>query len=104
MMLWAAALVTALLIPLFLFNFLLFNQGYYHKEFRALGVYEKEPEADSLTNEILQFLKHDQAMSNPKLTDPEKSHLEDVRKILNAMNMLMFALGVVLIVLFYFTV
>lgn len=98
----ALVLISALLIPLFLFNALLYDKLFYSQEFSRLGVYEKQAEADAIAKEILSFLKGKVNLTTNLLTEEEKSHLSDVKAIFTALRWTMYALAGLLLVVFYF--
>lgn len=79
-----------------------FNESYYEYQFEKNGVYEKVSEADLVVDNLLGFFKGGKLSY---FTDNEKSHLEDVRVLLNKSFLVLYYVTIIfvasLIGLFY---
>ncbi len=98
--LWAASLVSSIIILMLIFNYLAYNPAYYDAQFKKLGIYDREPEADKIANEIIQFFKGKDLVTS-KLTLNEKNHLADVKKVFGSMRIVLYTLTVSLLFIFF---
>lgn len=95
---------------LYLLNFkiLLFNENYYKKEFQKHNVYEnlKEHDIESINKDVLDYFNNkDETIKNDFFNEKEKSHLSDVKKLINDIFYLFKLLilnFVVLLIILYF--
>ncbi|MFH1591761.1 MAG: DUF1461 domain-containing protein [Candidatus Woesearchaeota archaeon] len=85
------------------FRFLVFNFGFYEKEFDKYGVYEKIPENVALENtkELLGFLKGGGELETDFFNEKEKLHLGDVRGLIKGALFLFYVSLVLLILMIY---
>jgi integral membrane protein (TIGR01906 family) len=77
-----------LLIILASARILIFNEGYYHAQFVKHHVYEKMPDASNILHETVLYFKGKQALDVPEFTQNEKSHMHDVKILINKLLIL----------------
>ncbi len=99
--LWLASFITAIIIPILVFNSLVFNLEYYKEQFKILDIYSIEPEADNISAEILNFFNSNSELITNKLTSAEKSHLADVKQVFSNLKTVMYFLIGLLLFLFF---
>jgi|GEM_PF-485886 len=89
-------------------NFMIFNKDFYHKEYIKNGSYTnllqdkgiQKATVDNITDNILKFFR-----SNTELqyfTSAEKSHMNDVKKLINLMQYIYYAAALLTIALFFY--
>lgn len=85
-----------LILPFLLFlsalKFTAFDSSFYQEKFLEYGVYKEVPQADSLHQSVISFLKGASNGLPPDFNEREKQHLNDVRKALNASIISLYAL------------
>lgn len=82
-----------------------FDLPYYQQEFSKLGVYEKVPDADVITNNLLSFFSGSVAVQSGIFSQREIAHLYDVKALIGTFQLVLYALLfaqiLLLILLFY---
>jgi len=99
--LWLVSFITAIIIPIFIFNSLAFDINYYRAQFLKLDIYSKEPEADKIAKEIINFFNRKSELSTEKLTFAEKSHLADVKRVFDNLRIIIYLLIGLLLFIFF---
>ncbi|MBD3259258.1 DUF1461 domain-containing protein [Candidatus Woesearchaeota archaeon] len=86
-------IILALLIIMLPYKMFLFNESYYHSQFRKLDVYSSvgEGKAKETLNEIFSFLKEKQDKIE-NFNKNELSHMRDVRNLLYKLDILFYVL------------
>ncbi|MEK6834739.1 MAG: TIGR01906 family membrane protein [Nanoarchaeota archaeon] len=87
-----------LLIVTLNFKLLALNFNYYQKEFSKLNVYDKIPEADKFSLNLINYYKDKEELSN-FFNEKEKLHLNDIKELIRKGNLL-FYLSLILVILF----
>lgn len=93
-------LVISLVLSLYLASadYLIFNSGFYKKEFSKNNVYEKINNADDISKSLIGFFRDENKL--PDVFDAkEKSHLEDVKDLIKNIQTLFVFLSLVNIIL-----
>jgi len=78
------------------FRLILYGTGYYQEQFVKNGVYIETPNADSLLDNLLGFLKSKNELG-PEYNDRESSHMNDVRFLMTALLLLFYTFVILLI-------
>ncbi|MBI2142386.1 DUF1461 domain-containing protein [Candidatus Woesearchaeota archaeon] len=90
-----AVLAAAQLIFLANFMLLLFNEGYYNREFEKLGTYELFPDADELNKGLLDYYKGEKnSIDGSVFNEREKAHLADVKSVIKKAESYMLSLAI----------
>ncbi len=86
-----------LLIPIIIlttnFSLLAFNQNYYEKQYIKNNVYSQIPkeEIDQATKQLIDYLRNGREIQGDYFNEKEKQHLKDVREIIYALMLIMYA-------------
>ncbi len=85
-----------LMIPFLLFlsilNFYAFDSTFYNEKFSEYKVYQAVPDAVSLHEKVIGFIKGKPGELPDEFNDREKQHLQDVRKIAHEATILLYTL------------
>lgn len=85
-------LILPFLIFLFTLDFYGFDHSFYQKKFLEYNVYGSVPEADSLHEEVINFIKGKSYVLPDKFNARESLHLQDIRSMAGALEMLLLIL------------
>lgn len=98
-----AKILLILAMPFLLFllavNLLIFDEGFYQEKLTKYGVTEKIPNAFSLHEEVINFLKGRSDELPDVFNDREKSHFFNVRDVVKASTIIFYALIAMFILL-----
>ncbi|MBI2575247.1 DUF1461 domain-containing protein [Candidatus Woesearchaeota archaeon] len=90
-----AVLAATQLIVLANFMLLLFNEGYYHREFSKLGAYEQLDDADAINRGILEYYNgKKERVESDLFNEREKAHLADVKSVVKKAESYMLSLAI----------
>ena len=97
--------IVLILIIIILLNFrlLIFNTGYYHKEFNKHLIYSKfesKNELENNLNNLFNYFKNKEELNNDFFNEKERLHLIDVKKLINKLIFVLY-LGSILLILFF---
>ncbi len=109
---WILVFLIIVNIPfiLYLSNFkiLLYDENYYKKEFQKHNVYENlnNYDVDGINNDVLDYFKNkDEIIKNDFFNEKEKSHMSDVKNLINDVfylfNLLILNFIILLIILYF---
>ena len=94
-----------LIIILLGFRIIVYNQSFYEKEFQKNNVYETFPEqtVDIEVGNLFNYLINDKKLDTTFFNEKEKSHLKDVKDMIDsAINLLLILILLFFILLIYF--
>ena len=99
------ALIVPLIICLYNFNSVVFDDNFYKKEFLKYDVYETlgDYDIESINNDVLDYLAHgksDELIENDFFNEREKKHLLDVKTIIQE-TLMMYYFSITLFILFF---
>ena len=101
---YSILIILVLIIPFlfYLFNFrmLVFNEGYYQSEFRKHGVYSEIEDADEINSGVLSDFKGGKLLPD-FFTNEEKSHLEDVKNLIQKSLLFFYSLIIIFLILIF---
>ncbi|MDP7180224.1 MAG: DUF1461 domain-containing protein [Candidatus Woesearchaeota archaeon] len=81
---WTLILFISSLILLTNFKLVLFNEDFYQQEFTKLNIYNKFENADEINKDLLNYFKNkENLIQNDFFNEKEKSHLADVKRLIN---------------------
>src|SRR3989338_8434781 len=82
------------------FRLLLYDPSFYHDEFQKVLSYERQPDAEKLLGNLLQFIKGREALSSD-FNEREESHMHDVRAVIRGFLYVMYAMLILYIILLW---
>ena len=82
------------------FRLLLYDPSFYHDEFQKVLSYERQPDAEKLLGNLLQFIKGREALSSD-FNEREVSHMHDVRAVIRGFLYVMYAMLILYIILLW---
>ncbi len=90
---------------IFLANFraLVFNQGYYEKNFEKTGTYSRIPDANSAASDLIDYFQGKNRVSMI-FDERESSHLEDVKSLIQKTNTYLYLLIFSLLIILFASV
>ena len=94
------AVILAFLLFFLNFRLVLFNEGFYKKEFEKFDIYEEIPDADQINSDVLSYFRSsDNLIKNDFFNENEKMHLFDVRLVIRNVLFLFYSLLAIFLVL-----
>jgi len=98
-----AKFLLVLALPFLLFlavlNFIGFDNSFYQKEFSDYGVLKSIPQADSLHEKVIDFIKGRISQPPNEFDEKEKQHLFDVRNVISASTKLLYIFIILFVLL-----
>lgn len=92
-----------LLIITLNFKLLALNQNFYQKEFNKLNIYNKIPDADKNTLNLINYIK-DREPLNSFFNEKEKLHMKDVKDLIQEIFLLFYILLILTILLLIYLI
>jgi integral membrane protein (TIGR01906 family) len=88
-----ASVLIVLIIYLGAFRLYAFNEGFYAYEFRRHNVHERSPNADSISAELIEYLKGSSYgyVDIEGFSEREKSHMADVKRLIDGFVIALYA-------------
>jgi len=73
-------------------RFLIFNENYYHQLFVKYSVYQTMPDANNVLHNITMYFRGQEKLNVALFTENEKSHMKDVKILINQVLILYYVL------------
>ena len=102
---WLPIVVFVILVPILIiianFVIVLYDSPWYHEQFRQMGVYERNQDANALLENLQHFFSGDGELSS-NLTAEEQSHMRDVRSVIRFAYVLLYITAIASILLLFY--